>query len=74
MLHDSDNVCLCACVTQTPFARDSFLKDEVVDKLNEALTYVSPPSYEKALILHLHAPYYLVLDQQDSCGCHPADS
>lgn len=32
-----DIAALCA-VMQTPFARDSMLKDEVVDKLNEALT------------------------------------
>ncbi len=29
----------CWCSMQTPFARDSFLKDAMVDKLNEALTY-----------------------------------
>ena len=35
----------CRCVsTQTPFARDSVLKDEVVDKLNEALTCVCLPA------------------------------
>ena len=39
MLHDPDQ---CWCSTQTPFARDSFLKDEMVDKLNEALTYAPP--------------------------------
>ena len=31
---------------QTPFARDSFLKDEIVDKLNEALTYAIPSLYQ----------------------------
>ena len=37
-----DNLCVSLCLKQTPFARDSFLKDEMVDKLNEGLTYVSP--------------------------------